>query len=815
MDDIPVLTKEDLGEFDSEGFLSTMNEVNSEMLSLTNFGSVLSNTIGSLNKNVARMQHTYGKTNESILSLRSLAEKQNKIINKLTVDLAEQRLNTQEAMRSATNIEFAMAKQVANSTETLHKEMLVQRTATKMELNALRSSMAANVNDAIYKYQSQVIKLDGESFFGHEKMSSPAEMWKEVAIRIAKIEKSLASQMEVNIELMEAIKNDDSWSKAYNAISDQMTMIESQLREVREENTQLKDNLISGLEEKIKILMEDGGGMKKGKRKRRGPKFAPPPSAPEDSSMQDAVIMAPLESYTIEESDFLAERITALEAALQSQQASTMLLFKNIKGDIEDINIDVMTLKNKLNQLIAAQEAEEDDQVSNPYISKLITSSKLLWIKLQDDLGYGLDAIDENLKGSGQNKAMYEDLRDSAIVVDCRQLLEIIDEVIISYEPKDTVMETVRQLYSKLDMATQLVVRLLESDDLARSKSLITLDSFPLLDRSISLREKLEAICKASFPILDEMVDKITLRRRLEKIESLLPAKVERTLVNDLAHELRSSLNGKTDKNDFEAVVRTKASMAELLHLKGVMLKELDFFRSNGVEVGVGTAGIGGPAQKVESEDVKELSKRFDLVFDHFQDLQKFCAGFVPREEVELAMKALLNEVKYIKLNAVTAPVLKEGLKLKADASEMNRVVEALTFSIGSLQGKNNAAAVHKCLMCDKPVNTINPKGGPSASRNQIEDNPAAMGTGGESALSFRPATSAAKLAGYGRLGSPDSKERARVTSEIAIMRSSIDLPPLQTSASTGNVGQYQKHEMGKPTPSNISPPYKNRIKGI
>lgn len=77
--------------------------------------------------------------------------------------------------------------------------------------------------------------------------------------------------------------------------------------------------------------------------------------------------------------------------------------------------------------------------------------------------------------------------------------------------------------------------------------------------------------------------------------------------------------------------------------------------------------------KEIVGKEVADLSHRFELVHRHFKDLEVFCDSFVPRIEVEEAMQALFQEIKAMKSQSVTQVMLRDGLKFKADADELNR----------------------------------------------------------------------------------------------------------------------------------------------
>jgi hypothetical protein len=156
-------------------------------------------------------------------------------------------------------------------------------------------------------------------------------------------------------------------------------------------------------------------------------------------------------------------------------------------------------------------------------------------------------------------------------------------------------------------------------------------------------------------------------------------------------------------------------------------------------------------------------------------------------------MKAVLLEVRDIKVNSVNVNMLKETLKFKADEKEMKKLVEAVTIAIGDLEGTNKAAGVHKCLVCDKPTSSMSTRNERLLLMDNHEKN------------NYNPGI-------YARLGSPDKAERTKVAYDLAVLRSSIDLPPIQNEQLLSNSASMPLLHGGSDRPSTTNS-YKQRIR--
>jgi hypothetical protein len=200
---------------------------------------------------------------------------------------------------------------------------------------------------------------------------------------------------------------------------------------------------------------------------------------------------------------------------------------------------------------------------------------------------------------------------------------------------------------------------------------------------------------------------------------------------------------------------------------------------------------------------LNDMGLRLDLLVKQFKDLQDGCNLFVPREEVHEAMQAVLHEVKLVKLNSVNVNRFKAGLESKADAQEVQKLVVTLNTAVGDMMGTNvTAAGKAKCLLCDKPVGSVVNhvekrlrRGDHSRSRS-----PDGRDAGGSSSLvdgsiasgSTRP-TSQSSPSRQQQQQQQQSKivheKVAKITSEITVLRSSIDLPLVDTNSSSPGGG--------------------------
>lgn len=213
--------------------------------------------------------------------------------------------------------------------------------------------------------------------------------------------------------------------------------------------------------------------------------------------------------------------------------------------------------------------------------------------------------------------------------------------------------------------------------------------------------------------------------------------------------------------------------------------------------MGPGGAKSDGKPVEWDEQSVLMMAKerqdtlaRFELLYKQFNDLMQYCEKFVPRDEVEKAMHAVVMQVKALKMNCVEMPVMKEALKKKADAADVKRFVETLEASIGELAG-STATAIHaRCLMCDKVVTKLSTGGTSFLQETRLAD---MMGENGDNERSEQhmlmrgrkstsPTSAAAAAHQQPRPASrsaTNATAKVKMTQELAVIRSAIDLPPL------------------------------------
>ena len=290
-----------------------------------------------------------------------------------------------------------------------------------------------------------------------------------------------------------------------------------------------------------------GGTLRVDKRTKRGQK---------NERGEDIVgeeIIHGLDAYTVEESDLMDKRICVTEAQLSANGAIAIAL-KRVGNDIEELQ----------NQMLDRQEAEaelrklqEENSSAAGQLKKKIVLAKEKWLKVAEDVNFGLDhyndqkgldhQLDDEDADADEEDEDDEDLKEPIIVTKLGRLYSDVEAALNnSFEMRETVEDTLEILCPKLDKLTLQVEEIHRLDKAIRLGSeaagmvkgktapgankdidetaliegeTVCLNDVMCIDRTFGLFACLQDAHKCSIPVVDEMVDKIGMRRRIQGLE--------------------------------------------------------------------------------------------------------------------------------------------------------------------------------------------------------------------------------------------------------------------------------------------------------
>lgn len=373
------------------------------------------------------------------------------------------------------------------------------------------------------------------------------------------------------------------------------------------------------------------------------------------------------------------------ECSMRTDQLEeSMQTFKRIALMLEDMKINYELLKAKVDSLsvsTAGGTTENFDEMRANSQYNSIQHARALWTRVHAELVHGLEKFQEsesdheddstsNLSKAGKDSRLF--------VKKVTSMIGYLDSNLAAFHPAETVAKTLKAVHPTLESMYRQAMELDALDDHIRNSDRMSegcyFDTLLCSDDTRNLKEYLHEAMAASVPVLDESIPKVAMRQRIDQLEKQLKEKVDKITLNKVVEEIKSVAKAKVDIKEFQSTIAKLATAAELAKL-------------NMYVADIGGRGSGTGYSNKQSESVfdvenAELQKnpafqglvqRFEMLGKQQLDLHNFCGTFVPREEVHEAMKAVIGEVKALKLNTINHTLFRDGLKTKADIAEVER----------------------------------------------------------------------------------------------------------------------------------------------
>ena len=402
----------------------------------------------------------------------------------------------------------------------------------------------------------------------------------------------------------------------------------------------------------------------------------------------------------------LSERLFDVQEGAQSAQSSSNAI-KRLQLALNDVIAEVDEMKYKeasyADDLVShgqkpggIQSSSHDHVGTAGLLLEIqISAVKTKLLNLRDDLDNGLDTYADAHAGDPEGSEAFE----SPFIARIAEFADRLDSVILSFHPKESPEATLAALFHPLDALTIELEVLFELDQMSVASMGITFDDVTAEGSGRNVRDTMRHVWEASLPLLDHRVNKITMRRRLAAIESIISSKADIASVSSMEVELRRLVTSKADQKELLSITSKKVSLGELQRLKDQLMKQIVSIRGfeynpsgstatlplddkdremsrDGSTPGVGGGGGGWVSSSAAVEmtgEIKQLRRRFDILHSFHEDLAAQISAHVPREEVEQALRALLGEMRIMKGNSVSPDALEESLKTKANAIEMQK----------------------------------------------------------------------------------------------------------------------------------------------
>lgn len=688
------------------------------------------------------------------------------------------------------------------------------------------------------------------------KSSTPAKAIGALIQRMYEAENAIAMQSAINEAVVKALKDDTYIKNSHNHLAALCTNLTEEIKSMKDDQLQLRKTMegmqlgIDTLQasfEKHKAATEDvakGGKLRIERRRKRLTQFDDDPDVAEEEFVDWG-----LDAFTLEESDEMLKKVLMLEKRVFGPSG----LEPRVAGldlSVEELTGDLVVMKEQ------QQEMKEWQEENSNSMLKKVAALRITWDGVLGDINFGLNQFSNEHGGKNEDAPFIEKLGN---------LYDSIENSLRHYDTNKQLEETLDALCPLLDNITAQAEVLFELDKVAAAtaggkdtngEDLISFANiFSLNRQDLSLKHALQKACTESISIIDERIPKIHMRRRLDAIEKSGARKDD---IDRLKGALKKS---RAESKELVKEVQKKASLEDLKKLReGLRSGGFEMLGSPGAlqcspafvheEASMDSLGdsieekweeasfagdrreslsrSGGKAgiSRVGSMMVDgasagalaDVGVRLDLLVRQFKDLQDAQQSLVPREEVHEAMSHMLHEIKLVKLNSINVNRFKIGMDTKADADEVRRLVETLNTAVGDMMGTNvTAAGKARCLLCDKPVGTVvkdaekrDKRGvGNRELRGASPERPSpsvilhgdVATLPGEESYASRP-SSVPKLASSSSLSKLHHEKAAKITTELTVLRNSIDLPLVDPVMSSPNNPKLPKDT------------YKQRIRG-
>jgi hypothetical protein len=367
----------------------------------------------------------------------------------------------------------------------------------------------------------------------------------------------------------------------------------------------------------------------------------------------------------------------------------SVLTFKRIALMLEDMKINYDLLKVKVDSLAvggggggsAAAGNFDDLRATSQYHS--IQHARGLWARVHAEMLHGLEKFAEHESEAEDDSSSPSKLSEGAknsrlFQKKAAALVSFLDANLAAFHPAETVAATLKTVTPTLEQIYKLAMELDALDEAIRQSPKMTegcyFDALLCSDETRNVKAYLKDAMVASVPVLDEGIAKVALRQRVEILERQLRDKVDKSALKALQDEMKNIAKGKLDMKEFSATVSKLATAAEVAKLS-LYVADIG---GRGSAAGYSNTRSDAVldlerAELARNPDFQALLLRFDMLGKQQLDLHNFCASFVPREEVHEALKAVIGEVKTLKQTTVNHTLFRDGLKTKADTSEVER----------------------------------------------------------------------------------------------------------------------------------------------
>jgi len=436
--------------------------------------------------------------------------------------------------------------------------------------------------------------------------STAADAMNAIIQRLYRLENAVALQSSVNEALVKSMRDDTYLRTAYTTLLEHVAGLESHVKELIGENARMNGtisslrNTLLAYEESMADIAK-GGKLRLEKRKRRVQQATVldedgfPIAGDKDE--EEGMIEWGLDSYTVEESDALAAKLQQLEASLSSSGGMAVKI-KRLDANVDELAGQMEMQQEATKKLI---QANEENTSGAAKLNKMIFALKSKWSAIATNISFGLDHFSD-LRERGHNVGNKiaglvgsggEDNDDASansevlppFVEALSNFLDLLNNSMLAFEPRDSIDSTLDILSPKLDELTVAVDNLLRLDQEGRFAAMegksskdaeLNFSDVLCADRTTELKSYLMDAYQASIPIIDERVDKISIRRRMEKVEMNAANKGDISKLKKEDKELRKLLEKKAEAKEVLEMQTKTVTIKKLQAFKEALANQLD-----------------------------------------------------------------------------------------------------------------------------------------------------------------------------------------------------------------------------------------------
>eukprot|EP01040_Poterioochromonas_malhamensis_P011549 gene11549-12596_t len=222
---------------------SALEALKPGLTALNDFSSILTHAIESIDDNVSKLRGSQDDTFSKLLSLITKVNSHDERIRDLEAEFSGQREVVERAMKIAASLEKNVSHQLDDATRSLHKELVIQRTITKMDISSLRGKLSQSMSEMLNSVISPTKTYNPDSMPAYNPNYTTAESIQFLVQKVQKLDEAMGLQHTVNQHLSHAIGNEEVIQKVYDSLFEEITSLNNELAQSKDENQSLQNSL--------------------------------------------------------------------------------------------------------------------------------------------------------------------------------------------------------------------------------------------------------------------------------------------------------------------------------------------------------------------------------------------------------------------------------------------------------------------------------------------------------------------------------------------------------------------------------------------